>query len=78
MTPTVLKKGKYRFFFYSREEKRPHVHVASAEKEAKVWLDPVVLEENHGYNSKEINEILEIIIDNKEFLLSKWDGHRGD
>lgn len=78
MTPTVFRKGQYRFFFYSREEKRPHIHVGSAGKEAKVWLAPVVLEENHGYNSKEINEILKIVTENRDFLLLEWGGHHGN
>lgn len=76
MTPTVMRRGKYRFYFYSREGKRPHVHVGSAEKEAKIWLDPVAVERNYGYNNKEMAEILEIVEENREFLLSKWGEHR--
>ena len=26
MSPTVLREGPYRLFFFSREEPRPHVH----------------------------------------------------
>lgn len=39
MSPTVLRVREYRFFFFSREEARPHVHVETAEGEAKVWLN---------------------------------------
>ena len=42
MTPTVFREGGFRFYFFSREETRPHVHVHHADGEAKVWLDPVV------------------------------------
>src|SRR3989338_8462030 len=57
MSPTVLKIKKYRFFFFSREEKRMHVHVTSPDGEAKFWLEPVVaLAEHYGLLSKEIKE----------------------
>jgi len=34
MSPTVLKEAGYRFFFFSREELRMHVHISSHS----VWL----------------------------------------
>ena len=48
MSPTVFKESGYRFFFFSREEKRIHVHVISGDGEAKFWLEPEVeLAKNH-------------------------------
>jgi hypothetical protein len=38
MSPTVFRSGKYRAFFFSREESRMHVHLTCPEGEAKVWL----------------------------------------
>ena len=35
MSPTVFREGGIRVFFFSREETRMHVHVQSAEAEAK-------------------------------------------
>lgn len=32
----------YRLFFFSREEKRKHVHVTSPDGEARFWLEPIV------------------------------------
>ena len=40
MSPTIHREGGYRFFFFSREESRPHVHVYSPDGEAKFWLEP--------------------------------------
>ena len=34
--PTVFKEGEYRFYFFSREETRKHIHVSSANGEAKI------------------------------------------
>ncbi len=36
--PTILRIKGYRFFFNSREENRRHVHVATADGNAKFWI----------------------------------------
>ncbi|HYR28699.1 MAG TPA: DUF4160 domain-containing protein, partial [Thermoanaerobaculia bacterium] len=49
MSPTIFREGPYRFFFFSREESRMHVHVFSADGEAKFWLEPAIeLAESKG------------------------------
>jgi len=53
MSPTVFKEKGYRFFFFSREESRMHVHVVSDEGEAKFWLEPEIeLAKNYNYTRK--------------------------
>jgi hypothetical protein len=42
MSPTVLRVRGYRFYFYSSEETRPHIHVRYAGGKAKFWLTPNV------------------------------------
>ncbi len=42
MSPTVFRERGYRFFFFSKEETRRHVHVISGEGEAKYWLEPTI------------------------------------
>jgi hypothetical protein len=59
MTPTVFRLKEYRFFFFSREEPRMHVHVAGANGEAKYWLDPnIELARNHGLTQVRLNEVV--------------------
>jgi len=49
MSPTVLRKKDYRFFFFSREESRAHIHVVCPDGEAKFWLVPEIeLARNNG------------------------------
>lgn len=36
MSPTVFREGEFRFYFFSREESRMHVHVSHPDGEAKL------------------------------------------
>ena len=74
--PTVLREGKYRFFFFSNEGAEPrHIHVESDDKYAKFWLDPIDLAKSVGYKVSELGEIRELIRDNIRLLKEKWDAH---
>ena len=76
MSPTILRYKKYRFFFFSREETRKHVHVISPEGEAKFWLEPIVaLAENFRLNARELKELQGVIEKRKDEILSAWDKH---
>lgn len=57
VSPTVLRIRGFRFYFFSREEPRRHVHVYHASGEAKFWLEPTVeLAANYGLNVARLNE----------------------
>jgi len=71
--PTVLKVHGHRFFFFSNEGNEPlHVHVETAEKYAKFWLNPVVLARSVGYSAKELRQIRKLVEEHREFLEEKW------
>lgn len=71
--PTVLRIGGYRFFFYSNENAEPaHIHVRSADGEAKFWLSPVKPAWNQGYNERERRQIEHHIADNLDILIKAW------
>lgn len=73
MTPTVLRSGPYRFFFYSGDyDEPPHIHVERDNNTAKVWLNPVRLQKSGGFNRKEIGQIQKLVIDQQDYLLEKW------
>ena len=64
MSPTVFRKHNYRFFFFSREETRKHIHVVSPKGEAKFWIEPEIeISEFVGHKQKQISELLQIIKD---------------
>ena len=55
LLPTVFRDGEFRFFFFSREESRVHIHVSHPDGEAKFWLKPTVeFARNIGLGSSKI------------------------
>lgn len=79
MSPTVLREGGYRFFFFSREEARIHVHIVSGDGEAKFWLEPEIeLAKNYRYTRKQLKDIEKLIEEHQNELISAWQQHFGD
>lgn len=76
VSPTIFREGPYRFYFFSREEPRPHVHVASPEGEAKFWLEPQLeLAESHGIPEREFTKIVKILERRIDEITSAWRRH---
>ena len=74
--PVVLRIRGYRFFFYSLEDREPrHIHVAQAGRYAKFWLDPLTLASNRGFRSHELTVIRELVLENRDFFLEKWNAY---
>lgn len=73
MTPSVLRSGPYRFFFFSGDrDEPPHVHVERDDDEAKFWLRPVGLAANWGFSPKELRTVEAIVVENQMELLRSW------
>jgi hypothetical protein len=73
VTPTVLRTGPYRFFFFSSDKHEPpHVHVERETKRAKFWLEPVELESNDGFRAPELARIAALVEEHREELLRAW------
>ena len=78
MSPTVLRAKGYRFFFFSREEPRPHVHINCADGEAKFWLEPdIQLVRNQGLSRIQLREIEQIIEEHQDELRAAWNTRFG-
>jgi len=76
VSPTVLRVRGYRFYFFSREEPRPHVHVQHASGEAKFWLEPQVeLAADYGLGAIRINAAHKIIEEHVDDIRSAWAKH---
>lgn len=78
MSPTIFREGEYRFFFFSREEPRMHVHTICGDGEAKYWLTPdIELAKNHGLSRQQLMEIERIVKEHCDELTSAWNKHFG-
>lgn len=77
MSPTILKVKGYRFFFFSREESRMHVHVTCADGEAKFWLEPEIkLARNQNLSRFQLKEIEKITEERCDDFKIAWEEHR--
>lgn len=78
MSPTVFRWKGYRFFFFSREEQRMHVHVYCPEGEAKFWLEPeIALAKNYGLAETDVSKLTQVVEDRKDEIQDAWHRHFG-
>jgi len=76
MSPTVFRESGYRFFFFSREEDRMHVHILSGDGEAKFWLEPEIeLAKNYNYSRKSLKKIESLVEVHYNELIGAWNQH---
>jgi len=79
MSPTVLRSGPYRFFFFSNEGMEPaHIHVHREKMLAKFWLRPVGIARSTGFSPRELRSIQSIVIANHQNLMEAWDDFFAD
>lgn len=78
MSPTVFREGAFRFFFFSREELRRHIHVESTDGEAKFWIEPAIeLARNHGLSDQDLSRVLQLILRHEQEIRDAWRSHFG-
>lgn len=74
--PVILIVGPYKFFFYSNEgipPKAPHIHVRSAEGEAKISLtEPYGVLLNAGFSARELRKICKLVQEKQAILLGAY------
>ena len=78
MGPTLFREKGYRFYFLSNEEDRIHIHVTSADGEAKFWLEPIVsLAVCYRLNAVKLKEVQGIVEEHKNEIIKAWQKHFG-
>ncbi len=76
MSPTVLRVGALRFFFFSREESRIHVHVQAPDGEAKFWLEPeIALAESVGLSGPILTRVERLVRKHETEIKTAWHKH---
>ncbi|WP_295991783.1 DUF4160 domain-containing protein [Rugamonas sp.] len=78
MAPTLLKESGFRFYFFSREETRPHVHVSHPDGEAKFWIAPAVaLASSQGLSARQLRHVGQSIVAHQWEFEHAWNSHFG-
>jgi len=55
-----------------------HIHVASAEGEAKFWMEPELeMARNHGLSQRDLKAIRGLIMERNEQIRNAWNKHFG-
>jgi hypothetical protein len=76
VSPTILRVRGFRFYFFSREERRAHVHVQHADGEAKFWIDPAIeLAANFSLKPKQVTEVQKLIEEHLNEIRDAWAKH---
>lgn len=76
MSPTVFRAKGFRFYFFSREEPRMHVHAQSSDGEAKFWLEPKIdVAVSYRLKPKDLGMIEDLIREHEDEIRSAWDKH---
>ena len=74
--PTVFIDGPFRYYFFSREETRCHIHISSSDGEMKVWLEPKIeVAKVVNLSQHEVTKILNTIEERKEQINEFWNKH---
>lgn len=76
MSPTVFREGPYRFYFFSREEERMHIHVQGPDGEAKVWLEPKIeLATSVDLRQHQLKALLNMVKEHQDEIRNTWKRH---
>jgi hypothetical protein len=76
MSPTIFRDGGFRFYFFSREEARMHVHVQCPDGEAKFWLEPTIaLAHNYGLSGRQVRAAQQLVEAHADEIRSAWRKH---
>jgi hypothetical protein len=76
MSPTIFRAKGLRFFFFSLEEARMHVHVLGEEGEARVWMEPQIeVARARGLSDKTLGFALQQIEEREGEIREAWNRH---
>jgi hypothetical protein len=76
MSPTVFCHGAFRFYFFSREEPRIHVHVHCPDGEAKFWLEPqIAVAQNLGLSGRQLRQAQALVERHADEIRDAWRKH---
>ena len=76
MSPAIYRERGFKFFFFSNEEKRMHVHIVGHEGEAKFWIDPTIqLAKSYSLSVKELAKLESSVKEHEDEIRTAWKRH---
>jgi len=76
MSPTVFREHGFRFYFFSKEENRMHVHVSHANEQLKIGMAPnIEIAKNLGLPEHRVRTVLDIVHERQEGIRKAWHEH---
>ena len=76
MSPTVFRARGFRFYFFSKEEHRIHIHAKHPDGEAKFWMTPrIQLVYSRGLNETQVCEAQMLIEEYDIEIHGAWQRH---
>jgi hypothetical protein len=54
-----------------------HVHVRRDRQQCKFWLAPAAVAWNHGFTTRELNDIRRLVVANEQIIIEAWNEHCG-
>ena len=75
--PIVLRQEGYVFVIRLNDHEPAHVHVFEGDGEAKIDLDPVEVRQVWNMKKQVVRRAKEIVIDNQQYLLQRWEEIHG-
>lgn len=74
----MLRVGRLRFYLFSREEPRVHVHVEGPAGEARLWLEPAVeVAQNWGIPERDQRIALKAAEEHIDAIRNAWNEQFG-
>ena len=78
MSPAIYRERGFKFFFFSNEEQRMHVHIVGQSGEAKFWLEPeITLANSYKLPVKELGKLEKSVKEHEDEIRSSWNKHFG-
>ncbi len=78
MSPTIFEINGIRFFTYSQEEDRAHVHLRLGDgRKIKIWIEPgIEVANNQPIKDHEISILLKYVEENIDAIRAHWQEKR--
>lgn len=76
MSPAIYRERGFKFFFFSNEEQRMHVHIVGQSGEAKFWLEPeITLANSYKLSVKELGKLEKSVKEHEDEIRASWNKH---